>query len=231
MDNTINSTEEMSSQIDNVISTIKENVQMLNDSIKDIKDINKSMEGIKQATNEINAAMEASSKDAEGLSSMTVTINEYALKSKNYAETISEIDNKLSMTTKDMMLALSGGQNALKDEDILNIVNNALRSHQNWILRLEEMVNTMIVLPIQTDGNRCAFGHYYNSVVINNQKIKDIWKSIDHIHHEFHGLGDDVINAIRNEDKDTAQLYFNKARAKSQEMTEVLTKIKSIISK
>lgn len=231
MDNTINSTEEMSSQIDNVISTIKENVQMLNDSIKDIKDINRSMEGIKQATNEINAAMEASSKDAEGLSSMTVTINEYALKSKYYAETISEIDNKLSMTTKDMMLALSGGQNALKDEDILNIVNNALRSHQNWILRLEEMVNTMIVLPIQTDGNRCAFGHYYNSVVINNQKIKDIWKSIDHIHHEFHGLGDDVINAIRNEDKDTAQLYFNKARAKSQEMTEVLTKIKSIISK
>lgn len=230
MDNTISSTEKMSLQIDNVKGTIEENVQMLNESIKDIRIINSSMEGIRVSTNEINAAMDSSSKDAEDLSFMTLKINDYALKSNEYAETIFQIDNKLSLTAKDMMQALDGGQNALDDEDILNIVNNAIQSHKAWIGKLEEMVNNMEVLPIQTDGNRCAFGHYYNSIVVNNLKIKDIWQSIDDIHHKFHDLGDGVINAIKAKDRNGALTHFKEAKEKSQEMTTILNKIKSILS-
>ncbi|WP_333637942.1 methyl-accepting chemotaxis protein [Tissierella praeacuta] len=230
MDNTINSTQKMSSQIDSVKGTIEENVDMLNHSLEDIKEITSSMKGIKISANEINAAMDASSRDAEELSSMTIKINEYALKSKDYATTIANIDNKLSTTTKDMMQALSGGKNALNNEEILKIVNNALNSHQNWIAKLSGMVEDMEVLPIQTDGNRCAFGHYYNSIIVSDPKIKDIWKRIDSIHHEFHSRGDDVIRAIKDEDKDGALMYLNEARNKSKEMTDILNKIKSIIS-
>lgn len=229
MDSTLRSTESMSSQIDDVIVTINENVEMLNHSINDIKDINFSMSGIEMATNEINAAMDSSSQDAEHLSSMTLRISEYALKSRAYAETIAKIDNRLSLTTKDMMHSLSGGQNALKDNDVLVIVENALASHKNWIDNLEVMVHNMEAEPIQTNGNRCAFGHYYNSVVITNPKIKDIWKSIDNIHHEFHILGQNVLDAIEAKDRDSALRYLNNAKGKSKEMWSILGKIKSIL--
>jgi len=230
MESAIESTNLMSSQIDNLILTIKENVEMINESIEGIRNINTSMEGIRIATNEINAAMDSSSREAEDLSSMTVKITEYAKKSKEYAETIAEIDNKLSLTTKDMMHALSGGQNSLKDEDILKIVERALTSHKNWIKKLEEMVDAMEVIPIQTDGNRCAFGHYYNSAVINNPKIIDLWESIEEIHHGVHNAGDDTISAIKAGDKEEAMSHFDRAKAYSQEMIEILEKIKSILT-
>ena len=109
MDNTIKSSEQMSLKTDEVESTIRENVTMLNDSIEDIRIISNSMDGIKYATREINAAMDASSKDAENLSYMTVNINEYAQRSKEYAGTIAKIDDRLSLTAREMMKALDGG--------------------------------------------------------------------------------------------------------------------------
>ena len=230
METTIVSTNQMSSQIDNVILTIQENVEMLNDSIKDIKDINTSMEGIRVATNEINSAMESASREAEELSNMTVKITDYAMKSKDYAKNIAEIDNKLSLITRDMMHALSGGQNSLSDEDILIIIEKALTTHRDWVKRLKGMVDNMEVIPIQTDGNRCAFGHYYNSAIIHNSKILDLWRSIDQVHHGVHNGGDDTIAAIKSGDRDQAIYHFNRTKAKSEEMIEILIKIKSLLT-
>lgn len=230
MDNTIKSTNTMSSQIDNVMNTIRANMEMLEDSIKDIRDVNVSMDGIRGSTAEINTAMEASSKDAERLRKMTHTINEYAVKSKNYAQAIATIDNKLSMTNQDMMHALEGGAHALSNQDIYKIVSDATSSHQLWIEKLEGMVHNMEVIPIQTDGNRCAFGHYYNSITVSNEKIKEIWESIDAKHHRFHSLGNDVIRAIKQEDRMAAEQYLGQAQETSKDIMSILNKIKSILS-
>ena len=231
MDNTIQSTEKMSSEIDHVIVTIEENVDMLHDSINGVRNINASMSGIEIATNEINAAMDASSKDAEQLSSMTYQINDYALKSKSYAETIAEIDRQLSLTTKDMMHALSGGQNALGNRDLLQIVERAMDSHQKWVMNLEGIVHKMEVAPIQTDANRCTFGHYYNSVIVSNEEVKQIWKKVEPIHHEFHELGEQVLDAIENKDRNSAESYLTQAKDKSKEMSVILNQIRSILMK
>lgn len=231
MDNTLKSTEKMSSQIDDVTITINENVQMLNNSIEEIKDINDSVSGIQIATNEISAAMDTSSKDAENLSEMTIQINEYALESKDYANVIAGIDHRLSKTTKNMMDALSGGQNALGDKDILLIVDKALKSHGIWMNKLEKIVEDMRIEPLQTDGNKCAFGHYYNSVTIINPEVKVVWDSIDSTHMEFHEIGHNVLSAVKSGDKEGALKYLNKAKARSVEMFNKLNNVKSILSK
>lgn len=230
MDSTLKSTQRMSSQIDQVIVTINDNVKMLDSSINEVEYINSSMSGIEAATKEINAAMDSSSKDAENLSGMTVQINDYALKSREYAETIYNIDNKLSATTKNMMDALAGGKNALRNNDILIIVGKALESHKNWIYKLETIVENMDIQPIQTNGNKCAFGHYYNSITINNEKIKDLWSSIDKIHLEFHHLGDAVLLDVKNNDKSSALINLNLARERSKELSNILNKIQSILN-
>lgn len=231
MDNTLKSTENMNDQIDDLTVTINENVQMLNNSIREIKDINYSVSGIRTATDEINAAMDNSSQDAENLSEMTIQINEYALRSKEYSNIVADIDDKLSKTTKDMMDALSGGQNALGDEEVLIIVEKALDSHKNWINKLERIVGVMKVEPLQTDGNKCAFGHYYNSLTIINPEIKEIWASIDNIHMEFHKLGHKVLSAVKDNDKGEALNYLNRAKDRSVEISNILNEIRVILSK
>ena len=229
MDNTIESTEKMNLQIDNVMNTIEENVNLLNNTIEDVNMINSSMLGIKNATEEINAAMDSSSNDAEELSIMTGEVQGYAEKSQEYAENVAEIDSKLSEITKNMMKTLAGGRNAIKEKDLLNIIDNALKSHNLWINKISRMVENMEVEPIQTDGNRCAFGHYYNSIVVDNNDIKDLWTSIDKIHHEFHDLGDSIIDSINLNDKSAASKYYDQAYDKSRELTSILNKIKERI--
>lgn len=115
------------------------------------------------------------------------------------------------------------------DEDILKIVDRALTSHRNWINKLKEMVDTMEVVPIQTDGNRCAFGHYYNSAIILNPKIIDLWESIEDVHLGVHKGGDDTIAAIKVGDREKANLHFEATKEKSGEMIEILNKIKKLL--
>lgn len=229
MDNTLISTENMSAQIDNVMQTIEANVVMLKSSIADIGDINVSMEGIQTSTSEINVAMDASSKDAERLSHMTIKVNEQALESKEHARAIAQIDERLSVINKQMLSALAGGGNAIKDSELTKIITDALFSHQRWIDKLGEMVERMEVEPIQIDGNRCAFGHYYNGIVISDDRIKDLWASIDSVHMNFHSLGREVIEAIKSNNPDMAMRYLQEARGLSSEIEGKLNKIKSML--
>ena len=229
MDNTIKSAEEMSLQIDDVSQTIKQNVQMLDASITGLRRINQSMDEIKASSEDINIAMDNSSREAEKLTLMTHEINDYAVKSKGYAETIAQVDNKLSETTKSMMEALSGGKNDLTNEDILKIVKNAINSHKAWIEKITCMVENMQVIPIQTDGNRCAFGHYYNSIVMRDGKIIELWEGIDPVHHRVHSLGDDIINAIRVGDRDGAEEYLAEVKGVSKKMVGMLEEIVDLL--
>lgn len=230
MNRTIESTNKMSTQIDNVVLTIKENVSMLEKSIENIKDINDSMIGITTATDEIHAAMESSSSDAETLSHMTTIIHEDALKSKEYAETISIIDDELSQTTKEMMHALSGGKHDLTNEDIVEIIDNASSAHKNWLIRLEEMVDKMEIGPIQIKGDKCAFGHYYNSIKVDNPLILEKWNSIDQIHNEFHENGAKALEAIRLEDSISARKHLENSENRSKEMLSIFEEIKNVLN-
>lgn len=115
MESTINSTAEMSHKLDTITDTIRENVGMLNTTIEDVQIINKSMEGIRTATSEINQAMDSSSRDAEKLSMMTQAITADATESAEQAKQISYIDDSLSEIVKDMMNALHGSNNAISN--------------------------------------------------------------------------------------------------------------------
>lgn len=230
MNRTIVSTDKMSTQIDNVVSTIKENVEMLENSIENIKAINNSMAGITIATDEIHAAMDSSSSDAETLSHMTNIIHEDAIISKKYAETIAVIDDKLSQTTKEMVHALSGGKHALTDDDLIEIIDKAYGNHQNWIANLGEIVDAMEIKPIQINANKCAFGHYYNSIKVDNPLILDKWNSIEEVHNQLHEYGGLVLDAVKAKDQDSARMYLEDSRNNSKEILTIFEEIKSILA-
>ncbi len=227
MDSTINSTVEMSQKLDTITGTIGENVDMLHTTIEDIKMINESMEGIKEATNEINQAMEASSRDAEKLSQMTQVISGDAMQSAEQAKQISQIDDKLSGIVKEMMQALLGSKNAISNQELIQNLNNAKEAHKNWVVNLRRIVDEMRTYPIQINGSKCAFGHFYNSIDIKHPAIEKEWKAIEGIHNELHSYGHKVIEAVKQNNSTEAYEYFHKAEELSKSVISYLDKVVS----
>ena len=229
LDSTLESTGEMSEKIELVSATVGRNVDMLKNVIINVDTIHKYMQGIKNSTDEINQAMEASSKDAERLSYMTETIHKEAQESVEFAGQISQIDDQLSLIVKEMFDGLKGGRHAVSEEELQDLIRKAKQAHRNWIKGLKQMVEEMRIFPLQTNSRKCAFGHFYQAIEIEQPEIKDEWQKIDIIHNEFHGLGDKVINAVKQNNYTAANRLFGEAEKLSQQMLSLLDRVESKI--
>ena len=92
---------------------------------------------------------------------------------------------------------------------------------------LDKIVSEMRIYPIQTNSTKCAFGHFYNAIHIDHEKIIDNWKQIDRIHHSFHSLGDKVIDAVKQNDRNSAKEAYNEASDYSVQMLNLLAEVKN----
>lgn len=227
LNNTIKSSSQMSEKIEAVTDTVSKNVSMLNNVIKNVALINKSMQEIKIATDEINQAMESSSSDAEKLSIMTQSIHEDSLKSVEFAGQISQIDNRLSDIVYEMFESLEGGAHSITKEEIMDVLKKAVKAHTKWIEVLKTSVDEMRIYPLQTNPKKCAFGHFYNAIQINYSEIIEDWKQIGNTHHEFHVLGDKVIEAIKSNQNSKAQDLYNEAEILSGKIISLMEKVMS----
>lgn len=229
LDSTLASTGQMSEKIEMVSDTIGKNVELLKTVTMDVDVINRSMKGISIAADEINQAMEASSSDAEKLSGMTRSIQQDAAESVEFAGKISKIDDELSVIISDMFEGLKGGKHAVKNEELREVIVKARDSHVRWLEGLGKIVAEMRLYPLQTNSKKCAFGHFYNAISIDNPEISEDWKRIDVIHHEFHKIGDRVMGAVKQKDEMNAKQLYSEAEKLSKQILDTLGKVKSNI--
>lgn len=225
MNSTIDSTEHMSEKVVSALNGIKQNVEMLNSTIIHMTSISEAMQGIEVSTKEINMAMDESAKGAEELSHITMDINGYAERSREVANTVNKIGENLSVTSKNIMGSLADNHNYIDKEELKDIIDLALTSHKMWLANLDEIVKNMEIKPLQTNANKCGFGHYYDSVVVSNKKILDLWASIDLYHKRFHDLGEEVILAVKNKDRILAESKYREAISTSEELLGIFKKI------
>jgi len=230
LNNTIKSSSQMSEKIEAVTDTVSKNVGMLDNVIKNVGLINKSMQEIRIATDEINQAMEASSSDAEKLTIMTQSIHEDSIKSVEFAGQISEIDNRLSDILNIMFESLEGGAHSITKDEIMDVLAKATKAHIKWIDVLKTSVDEMRIYPLQTNPKKCAFGHFYNAIRINYSEIIKDWEQIGNVHHEFHLIGDKVIEAIKNDQKAEAHDLYSKAEKLSKEIIHLIENITGKLS-
>jgi methyl-accepting chemotaxis protein len=231
MRTTLESTADMSDQITSVSDTLNGNMNLMRDAINGIHEINAAMSGIQISTEEINQAMNASSEDAQKLRYMTESIFDSARESQVFAENIKEIDDKLSGNVKTMMDALNGGRNALSNEEFVTIIENAIASHKQWMKKLESIVSTMTVTPLQTDGNRCGFGHFYKSIDVYNIELSSLWQQIDSVHKTLHENGGKVISAVKSHNEEAARQYFKESTVCAAKILEIFEEIVVIVKK
>ncbi|KOA20420.1 methyl-accepting chemotaxis protein 2 [Clostridium homopropionicum DSM 5847] len=211
IDKTITETTKMSGKIDAVKGTIKENVQLLNTTVNDIKLLNDSMSGISVSVDEINKAMETSTVDAEKLTNMTQEIHDSAIESADVAGKISEIDSELSVMVKDMLSHLKNSANSINNKEFNSYMEKAIKSHKAWLSNLKRALDEMKVYPLQLDGTRCAFGHFYYSINVDHPKIISSWREIEKFHLDFHGCGEKAMQAIKNNNFEEANTYYKQA--------------------
>lgn len=229
MKRTFASTNEMSTKIDMVADTVGANIEMMNGMIDMVGGINDSMQGIKISASEISTAMEASSTDAQRLSEMTQSLHEDAVESVDYAARVAKMDDTLSDVLAEMFKGMYEGQHALSNEEILNVLNKAERSHGEWLAKLRNMVENMQMLPLQTNPGKCAFGHFYEVIPMTHPALSEDWKKVDTLHKDFHSTGHEVIDAIKSDDKPRADQALAEAEGISGELLGLLARLKAEI--
>ncbi len=222
LDRTISSTEQMNEKIELVAETVGKNVEMLKNEIEDIDDINNSISEIRVAANSINVAMISSSADAEKLSEMTQKIHAEAVESVEFASQISKIDDQFSEIVNGMLESLKGSVHSISNNDLLKTIESGKISHIKWVENLGIMVDEMRIYPLQTNANKCAFGHFYHAIKVDYHTVKESWDKIDPIHQRLHTMGDEVINAVKMNNKDLARDIYNDTVALSKQIIGLL---------
>ncbi len=230
MKNTIESSTNMSAKIENVYGTMQKNMDLLHETIQDVQNVNESMSGVKISTAEISEAMDASSKDAEQLTTMTKTILEDVAHSNELAKQITQIDEDLSGVTLHLFDALRGSTHNISNEELEATIDKALNAHQNWLGTLKKIVEEEKTYPLQTDSTKCAFGHFYHTITIEHDAIKDDWNAIESIHERFHLIGHQVIDAIKAGDFEEARKLYHEAENISKQVFTLLDKIKKTVA-
>lgn len=228
MTQSMESTRVMSREIDQVYGTMERNVERLEATVTDVRRITDDMEGIRTAVDEINSAMETSSQDAERLTEMTQSIHVQATDSAAKAREIAEIDATLSAVTGQMMKQLNGSVNALSNEEFLAALKRAKDAHGSWMKNLDRIRTEMSAYPIQTDGSKCAFGHFYHAVSIEHPALQGEWVAIDPVHKELHTIGHQMLDAVKGKDRTHADSLYDKAHHLS---TQVFAHLEAIIGK
>ncbi len=166
--------------------------------VKSIELLAASMQEINASSEEINSNMDIIGENVQEVSKEAAVLSEKSLEIKYLADEMDKIDDEVSDLAK-----LSGditGENYFKitNKDFIVAIDNAIKAHENWVQQLQNMAMENKIKPIQTDGQKCGFGHFYNSVMPRNEKIKEIWIKIDNIHKELHKIGGIVKSNIKD---------------------------------
>lgn len=228
---TISSTQSMNAMIGSIHGTINENVSLLENVVLGIQSITVNFSGIQNSVNDINNAMEASSRDAEELNGITMRIKVDSDQSAQMVKTISKIDSDISEIIKEQMSMLNNSAHPITQKDMLLELENAKKAHIGWLEKLTNMVKTMEIVPIQTDSTKCAFGHFYHAFEIKHPDLIEDWNAIDKLHINFHNTGSKVLNAIGLGDKHNIGLLLDEAEDYSKQMFVILDSLTLKVSK
>lgn len=207
----LRSTGAMGEKIEAVHTTITGESAALKNVVERIREVDEEIQGITRATEEIDRAMEQNAKDAQNLSDMSVMIRETATVNVECAARVAEIDDELSEGTRQIFLKLRAAGRVMNRAEFTAVLENAKTAHRAWIEKLQKMVASGKLIPLQTNGEKCAFGHFYRAVALDDAKLEAIWKEIGAEHRQLHGIGARTVEAMRNGQQDKAREYCDEA--------------------
>lgn len=228
---TLNSMNEVSNHITNINVKVKDNA-------KDVEGLNQKLAGVASSHEQLNAAVQEITATTEEMSADAENVNNaienlgYVVKSLNHmSEELANIEEVLNVTSKKGGYIASTSKWALPNTYFVEILDSAIKAHKNWLQNLGEMVETMSILPIQTDDHKCKFGIYYYGVKPSHPDIKPIWDLIESVHSQLHHCGALVIENIKAKKQGEVWQNYENAKQLSNEIIEMFSSLVKITNK
>ena len=222
---TRNSMEVMSEKIEQVNQTFEQGIGDLDTTVKGVMEISSMMQQINASSDEVNQAMNSVATDSEKMNNMIGDLNDYSNQAMEQSTQVSAIDTDLSDVTRKLIDTVNIGTKPIRNDDLLDIIDNAIKAHKAWTTKLKTIVDNEKLEPIQEDGNRCEFGHYYNAIHLENDKLKKSWESIDGIHKQLHTKATEIKHVMGRGDMETANYIYDEAKALSNKILKIFQEI------
>ena len=176
------------------------------------------------------------------LESQTDNIEEQCVRLKENTSQMREISKDLQQVTKPIASIEETLDDAAKKmgdmtddpfyrmqkNEFAKHITNAIAAHENWLGNLQKMVESQMIIPLQSNAAKCGFGHFYYSMTPKNPEIKEIWIGIGDKHKKFHQYGSDVVDAIMSGNYTKAQSLYEEVDRYSDELLADLKKMKAI---
>ena len=223
---TIHSMEEMDSKMEQVNHTFEEGGRNLEMTVGQIQTLSTTINEINQSAQEISVGMNEVVLETEKMNQMSLEVSEVSEKTYEYAKSISSIDEGVSNQIKAIFHNMSEGYTKLSNEQFIIVIERAIKAHQKWVIKLETMLKNKKIEAIQTNENKCEFGHFYNGLEIKHPQIKEVWDTIEGIHKTLHNNGHHVIRAIETGDLVGAHRIYQDTYGTSE---QIINKLQEII--
>ncbi len=221
LEKSVTSGDRMGEMINGVADSVRDNAEQLSEMAENVHGMSMSIEEIRTAIHEINTAMDASTADAEQMANMTTNLSDDASKSVDFAKQLGQIDDELSAIVENVYQGLERGRRAPKNDEIIDILEKAKTAHTNWLSVLKGIVDEGKEAPIQVNPKKCAFGHFYNVLSLENPEISREWKQIGTLHGSLHTMGQSVLSRL-SQDLDARLALYDEAVEVSKKLISVI---------
>lgn len=187
--------------IESVSDLVNANVGSLEKMSDRLTTIAASGQQISSSLSECAATIESINTDIQSMTESTELLEAVSGSLTEMSESMDEIESKVDSLTI-ISGQIAGNKDAgLSNDDFIKTVEDAVTAHKKWLATLKSMTDTMEIIPIQTDGHKCGFGHFYYSIKPSSKKVRSIWDDIETFHESFHRKGAQVIECIKRGDR------------------------------
>lgn len=181
-----------------------------------------SFEQISGSTSEISTAVTNLAKETESLTYTTLEVERSISKLDTIKQSLHDNDIKMMDNNAKYFNDFSMWGSKIKPDQMINMLENAKRQHNMWMETLKEAVDKEQLLPLQTDGNRCGFGHFYNAIQVDNPDVAKLWAAMKEPHHVLHTNGHQALTSINAGRMDEARASYHRAAQASQEVFKLM---------
>lgn len=202
-----------------------DNIEKVNSAISSLAAVS---EQINDSMTEVDNQVTNIQEQCDELRNKSADMRQVSKFVREAAKPISEIEKTLDTAAKEMGRMSEDAFFTLDNREFAVYLDNAITAHQVWLNNLKSMVDERTVLPIQLDDSKCGFGHFYYAMTPKNEQLLPIWNALAEKHKKFHSYGAEVIQALFDENYESAEQIYAEAEAYSEELLADLQKMKQM---
>ena len=229
VENAIEALQSVNEKINAVWALNEENehhVAEITDSISTLAAVS---EEISSSMNEIEARAGEIEDSCANLKESTNELNIIGDRCSTAIKPLATIESGVDGVLEKMGKMSSDPFYSLSRDELLRYVQSAIDAHTAWVGKLDTIVKTREIIPLQFDSSKCHFGHFYHSIEPGVPELKKLWVEIGAEHKKLHSLGSDAIKCLFDENYSGAEKACAEAEALSRDLIDKLMAIEEHI--